>query len=131
MMDCRKTFSISSIIDDAVEGDLRRSAVLLENGRRMPLRRTFLPLPKLKQIAADLRIADAYPFIAVSELLRDEERAEWMFVKDLQVGIEEDLDFYLSALETLKTINPALNTTSARDQLIRRDGERKSPEVKV
>ena len=106
-------------INSVVEGDLQRSTVLLENGRRIPLRRTFLPLPKLKQIAAELRIADAYPFVAISELLRDEKRLEWMFVKDLQVGIEENLDFYLSALETLKTINPTLSTTSASDQLIR------------
>ena len=75
-------------INGAVKGDLRRSTVLLENGRRIPLHRTFLPLPKLKQIAAELRVADAYPFIAISELLRDEERLEWMFVKELQVGIE-------------------------------------------
>jgi hypothetical protein len=105
--------------NDVVEGKLRNSAVLLENGRRTSLICTFLPLPKLKQIAAELRIADAYPFIAISELLRDEERLDWMFVKDLQVGIEENLDFYLSALNTFKTINPALNTTSARDQLAR------------
>lgn len=104
-------------INKVAEEDLRRSAVLLEDGRRIPLRRTFLPLPKLKQIAAGLRIADAYPFVAISELLEDEERFRWMFVKDLQVGIEENLDFYLSALETLKTNNPAVSTTSARDQL--------------
>ena len=106
-------------INDVVEGELRNSNVLLENGRRTSLLRTFLPFPKLKQIAAELRIADTYPFIAISELLRDEERLEWIFVKDLQVGTEENLDFYLSALETFKAINPALNTTSARDQLAR------------
>jgi len=106
-------------INNVVEGELRNSAVLLENGRRTSLLCTFLPLPKLKQIAAELRIADAYPFIGISELLRDEERLEWTFVKDLQVGIEESLDFYLSALETFKTLNPALNTASARDQLAR------------
>ncbi len=105
--------------DNVVKGELRNSAVLLENGRRTSLLRTFLPLPKLKQIAAELCIADVYPFIAMTELLRDEERFEWIFVKDLQVGIEENLDFYLSALETFKTINPAPNTTSARDQLAR------------
>jgi len=105
--------------DNVVKGELRNSAVLLENGRRTSLLRTFLPLPKLKQIAAELCIADLYPFIAMTELLRDEERFEWIFVKDLQVGIEENLDFYLSALETFKTINPAPNTTSARDQLAR------------
>ena len=104
---------------NSVEGDLRNSAVLLENGRRTPLLRTFLPLPKLKQIAAELRIVDEYPFIAISELIRDEERSEWMFLKDLQVGIEENLRFYLSALETFKRINSALNSTSENDQLAR------------
>ncbi|KAL8701070.1 MAG: hypothetical protein Q9201_005112 [Fulgogasparrea decipioides] len=77
------------------------------------------PFPKLKQIAVELCIADAYPFVAISELLRDEERLDWAFVGDLQVGIEESLDFYLSALETFKTINPALNTATARYQFAR------------
>ena len=104
-------------INNVAEKELRSSAVLLENGRRVPLQRTFLPLPRLKQIAAELRIADAYPFIAISELLQDDGRLEWMFVKHLQVGIEENLDFYLTALETLKQVNPVLNTTSARDGL--------------
>ena len=106
-------------INNVVEGQLRNSAVLLENGRRTSLLRTFLPLPKLKQIAAELHIGYAYPFIAISELLRDEQRLEWIFVKDLQVGIEENLDFYLSALETFKTINPVLTSTYDRDQLVR------------
>ena len=107
------------LINDIVEGQLWNSAVSLENGHRTALLRTFLPFPKLKQVAAELCIADAYPFIAMSELLRDEERLEWAFVKDLRVGIEEDLYFYLSALKTFKEINAALNTISARDQLAR------------
>lgn len=106
-------------INNVAKVELRSCAVLMENGRRTPLLRTFLPLPKLKQIAAELRIGDAYPFIAISEFLRDDGRLEWMFVKDVQVGIEENLDFYLTALETLKQINPTLSTTSARDQLTR------------
>ena len=111
--------SYHSEVNPTVKGDLQRSTVLLENGRRIPLRHTFLPLPKLKEIAQELRIAEAYPFIAMSELLRDEESLEWMFVKDLQVGTEENLDFYLSALETLKAINPTLSSTSARVRLTR------------
>ncbi|KAL8736556.1 MAG: hypothetical protein Q9181_002384 [Wetmoreana brouardii] len=106
-------------IDSVMEGELRNKAVLLENGRRTSLLRTFLPFPKLKRIAAELGITDAYPFIAISELLRDEERLDWTFVKDLQVGIEESLDFYLCVLETFKTVNPTLKTAFARDQLAR------------
>ena len=107
-------------INNVVERELPNSAVPLENGRRTFLLRTFLPLPKLKHIAAELHIADAYPFIAISELLRDEEGLEWIFVKDLRVGIEENLDFCIPALETFKAFNPALNTASARDQLDRK-----------
>ena len=107
------------LINDIVERELWNSAVSLENGHRISLQSTFLPFPKLKQVAAELCVADAYPFTAMSELLRDEERSEWAFVKDLRVGIEEDLYFYLSALRTFKGINTALNITSARDQLAR------------
>ncbi|KAL8916091.1 MAG: hypothetical protein Q9172_006457 [Xanthocarpia lactea] len=105
--------------NSVMEGELRNSAVLDENGCRTSLLRTFLPFPKLRQITAELCIADAYPFIAISEPLRDEERLDWTFVKDLQVGIEESLDFYLSALETFKRINPTIENASARDRLAR------------
>lgn len=105
--------------NSVLEEKLRNSAVLLENGSKTSLWRTCLPFPKLKQIAVELGIADAYPFLAISELLRDEDRSHWTFVQDMQVGIEESLDFYLSALETFKTISPALKDPSARDQLAR------------
>ena len=108
--------SYRSQIND-VRVDLGNRYVLLEHGRRIPLRRTFLPFPKLKQIAMELRIANAYPFIAMSELLREEEKLHWMFVKDLQVGIEDNLDFYLSALDVFQTIEPMLSNPSAEDQL--------------
>ena len=111
--------SYSPQINDTAEENLLKSAVLLENGRKMALECTFLPLPKLKQIATELCIADAFPFIAISELLRDEQRLHWTFVQDLEVGIEENLEFYISALETLKKSNPRLSTASARDNLIR------------
>lgn len=107
----------SKMID--VAEDLRERAVLLENGRRLPLGRTFLPFPRLKQVAAELHIAAEFPFIAISELLRDEDRFKWMFVKDLQVGIEEDLDFYLSALESLKATNPVPSSQSTGERLTR------------
>ncbi|KAL8716310.1 MAG: hypothetical protein Q9220_000215 [cf. Caloplaca sp. 1 TL-2023] len=102
-----------------VQKELRNSAVLLANGRRAPLQATYLPFPKLRKITSELQIIDQYPFVALYEPLRDEAMLDWMFVKDLQIGMEENLGFYLSALETYKTMNPALNTTSATDQLTR------------
>lgn len=98
---------------------LLETNVLGENGHRIPLKCTFLPLPKLKQIAAEFGIASAFPFIAISELLPEEERMSWMFVENLAVGIEENLDFYLSALETYKTTKPAPSIVSATNQLTR------------
>lgn len=106
---------ISSILEEK----LQNSNVRLENGGRTSLRRTFLPFPKLKQIAVELCIADACPFLAISDLLRDEDRLDWTFVRDLQVGIEENLDFYLSALETFKMISPALKDASVGEQSAR------------
>lgn len=109
--------SYQSQMNDVVETDLRKSAVLLENGRRTSLAGTFLPFPGLKNIATELLIANAFPYIAISELLRDEYRLVWMFVKHLQVGIEENLDFYLAALETFKISSPVLTISSPRDPL--------------
>ncbi|KAL8763200.1 MAG: hypothetical protein Q9184_000917 [Pyrenodesmia sp. 2 TL-2023] len=105
--------------NSVLEGKLRNSAVLLENGGKTSLLRTFLPFPKLKQIAVELGISDAFPFLAISKLLRDEDRLDWRFLQDLQIGIEENVDFYLSALETFKKINSALKDISTRDQLSR------------
>ena len=99
--------------------DLKGTAVLLENGDRRTLGSTFLPLPKLREIATELCIAEGFPFIAISEILREEEKMSWMFVEDLAVGVRDNLDFYLSALEMYKTTNPTLNTDSARDRLTR------------
>ncbi|KAL8947441.1 MAG: hypothetical protein Q9222_006278 [Ikaeria aurantiellina] len=106
-------------MNDAVEKELRNTAVLLANGRRVPLQDTFLPFPKLRRIASELHVIEQFPFIAMHEPLRDEEVLDWIFVKDLQIGVEENLDFYLSALKTFKTTTPALNTTSTQDQLAR------------
>ena len=99
--------------------ELLETAVLLENRHKTPLKRTFLPLPKLKQIATELSIVNSFHFIAISELLRDEERMSWMFAEDLAVGFEENLDFYLSALETLKATEIMLSAVSVRNQLNR------------
>ncbi|KAL8930621.1 MAG: hypothetical protein Q9208_000492 [Pyrenodesmia sp. 3 TL-2023] len=103
--------------NSALEGNLRNSAVLLENGGRTSLSHTFLPFPRLKHIAAELGVADAYPFLAISELLRDEDRLDWIFVQNLHVGIDETLDFYLSALETFKNIGPPHRNASEKDHL--------------
>ena len=107
------------------EEELRNSLVLLESGLfleagcRTPLLRTFLPLPKLKETATELGIANAYPFIAISEIIQDRDRSEWTFLENLQIGMEDDLGFYLSALETFTKNTSLFPASLVRDRVIR------------
>lgn len=104
---------------NAVEDELWDSDVLMENGERTTLTCASLPFPKLKKIATQLGLADAYPFVAMAEQLRDQERLDWGFAEDLLIGIDENLFFYLTALSRFKTINPSFDDTSTRDQLMK------------
>ena len=106
-------------ITDATKVALANSKVLLGNGRKKPLSRTFLPFPKLERIAAELCVANSFPFIAMSEPLHDEEQLEWIFVRKLEVSVEDNLDFYLRALETFKDRSGRHETASTQDQIIR------------
>ena len=102
---------------DAAKKELLDSAVLLENGARKPLSSTFLPMPKLREIAAELSIGDTYPFVAMSEPIKGEQRTVWNFVEDLQVGLDENLVFYVHALTTFKDAHRKIRSDSLRDQL--------------
>ena len=111
--------SYQALAVNATQKELQNSAVLLENGTRKPLHETFIPIPHLKRIATELDIAGAYPFISMFEPLRDEDKLQWIFIKDLGVGFEDNLNFYLSALETFKMSHPLPSTSSMKEQLIR------------
>ena len=89
---------------DAAPKELRNGNVVLENGAEAPMQHTYLPFPKLKKITVEPRIGNAYPFFAQSEPLLEEEAFHWTFAKDLQIGMEESLDFYIRALDTFKKI---------------------------
>ena len=103
----------------AIEEELWDSDVLMENGERTTLTCASLPFPKLKQIATQLGLADAYPFVAMTEPLRDQERLDWGFAEDLLIGIDENVFFYLTALSRFKTVNPSFDNTPTRDQLMK------------
>lgn len=94
-------------INDAIRQELQNTAVLTESGRRTPLQNTFLPSSELKTIASELGIAKEYPFIATLEMPRDEKMTNWPFIRDLRIGSEENLAFYLSALEVFQRANTA------------------------
>ena len=107
------------LLTSDLRGQITESRVRLENGQLESLECTYLPFPRLKSIAVELRVAEAFPFVAVSESVKDEEKTGWAFVQQLSVGIEEDLQFYLNALKSFQQLNPKLDTASAGDQLVR------------
>lgn len=94
----------SPLVDGALKIKLQSTAVFLEHGSRATLSHTFLPFPNLKQIATELYIV-SFPFVAMSEQLNNDDISEWSFTKDLGIGVEENLRFYLAALKALKRSN--------------------------
>ena len=97
--------------------DLVGSQVVIPNGSRTSLSNAFLPTPELQRLAAELGLAEAFPFIAMSEQLKDERKTEWSFLRKLRIGFEENLYFYLTALETWKNNKVVLSTDTAKDRL--------------
>ena len=97
---------------EPLKDELGESLVLLENGDRDALDFTFLPLPKLKNPAMELGVAEAFSFVAVAEPLQNEDTHDWTFTKQLLGGLEEDLGFYLSVLLTFIQVNPDLRCTT-------------------
>jgi hypothetical protein len=84
-------------------GALRYCLVPLETGSTLQLRKTFLPLPRLKKIAEGLRIA-TFPFLLMPQDLADEDENEWQFLKQFGVrsgGGSDELHFYVKALSKI------------------------------
>ena len=106
-------------ITDAMKHALAKSMVQVQSEFEGLLSDTFLPFPKLLQIAVELDIADSFPFITMSECLRDEDQSEWIFVRQFGVGIEDSLDFYLCALEEFKFQFTKPKRPFERDQIIK------------
>ena len=100
-----------------LEEELRKSNVLLENGFKMQLRFTHLPLPELRRITDKLEITENFPFVSTTEPLRDEQLLDWVFLKRFQVGIDADLSFYICALETFKRAYADPNSASLEKAL--------------
>ena len=111
--------SYRPLLNDTIKEKLQKAAVILENGGRKALEVTFLPLPKLKRIVEELHITDGFNFIAMSESILDEQLPDWRFVEDLLVGVDEDLHFYLSALDKLQQMDTILSSTNGDEQLPR------------
>lgn len=88
-----------------VLGQLCTSMVPSERGSMVKLGDSYLPLPKLKTITKKLHITD-FPFILLPRQLGDQDRGEWGFLKQLGAGVDDNLDFYVEALERIADANP-------------------------
>ncbi|KAF2104912.1 hypothetical protein NA57DRAFT_51704 [Rhizodiscina lignyota] len=77
----------------SIRGDLERHIVSCTNGSRLPLRETFLPHPALMEKSLDYCGRATCPFLSLAGPCND-----WMFLSQLGVGSEEDLDFFLWVL---------------------------------
>ena len=68
------------------------------------LRSTFLPLPRLKDLASRLEIVE-FPFLEIPEELTEENGDDWQFLTAFGVTASDDLDFYVTALDRVSLEN--------------------------
>ncbi|KAI4184146.1 MAG: hypothetical protein L6R41_004954 [Letrouitia leprolyta] len=104
-------------INEDLQEELQNSSVILEDGERAPLSETFRPNPNPKKIAIECGIDAAFPFIALSNPLKVDEKSDWTFVEKLDVGVTNDLYFYLAALYAFKSVSPGPQSSTEKDQL--------------
>ena len=66
------------------------------------LETTFLPLPSLRKIAAELDLSQELGFLAELDHMTEVESVNWSFLERFGVGIKDDLGFWLALLRRLK-----------------------------
>lgn len=106
-------------VDQKVVDELSEACVTCEDVGDTPLKDTYMPLPKLKQICSELGVAGKMPFLKLS-VGQDEDLGKgWDFLGKFEVGQEPDLSFYLNILLAImkdnKTLVPELNAKTKRD----------------
>jgi len=77
--------------------------VLCEGGEKCVLPVTILPTPQLKLLAHRqyLRLDEDLRFLKLPVTLADGNISEWTFLKNLNVTIDDDLEFYMDMLESI------------------------------
>lgn len=93
----------ASYITDEIKNQLANHRVLCQSGDEVPLRQTFIPFSHLVEISQEFCGANSCPFV----VLPDGQTREWMFLSQFDVGIAENLEFYLWILR-----QPRFKTTS-------------------
>ena len=72
---------------------------ILDSDTKMPLHETYLPLPKLRAIAARLDLEKNFGFLQELEDIDDDSIREWRFLSRLGVTVEEDLHLWIKMLK--------------------------------
>ena len=62
------------------------------------LETTYLPLPKLKTKARELKLNESFGFLKELDGMTDIEVVKWRFLEHFGVGVEEDVSFWLALL---------------------------------
>ena len=75
---------------------------ILNSQKERELETTFLPLPSLRNIAAELDLSQDFSFLAELDQMTEVESVKWSFLEHFGVGIKEDLGFWLVLLRSLK-----------------------------
>ena len=85
----------------STEKTFRESQVKVEGKAfSLPLDKTFLPLPKLRDLIREYRVPN-FDFILMSPQPHGEDH-EWKFLERLQVKFSDDLAFYLQAIAQIE-----------------------------
>jgi hypothetical protein len=82
-------------MSSSIESQLMMHDFICQSGDRVPLRETYLPLPRLVERSRELCGTASCSFLS----LPDGEPTEWMFLSRFGVGTAENLEFYLWLLK--------------------------------
>jgi len=75
---------------------------ILDAQEERELETTFLPLPSLRKIVAELDLSQEFCFLAELDHMTEVESVKWSFLERFGVGIKDDLGFWLVLLRRLK-----------------------------
>lgn len=104
-----------NLMSEEIVQVLRETTVPCENLTETPLERAYLPVPDLKELARDLGVNDALPFVKLPSELKDEHPGQWVFLHRFGLGHEANLDFYLDTLTELVDNNCDSSTKAKAD----------------
>jgi hypothetical protein len=69
------------------------------------LKKTFLPLPKLKAIVDGLGLGQSFGFLKELDGMTDVEVLKWRFLEYFGVGMADDVSFWIALLEHARTMD--------------------------